>query len=181
MGDQAAGEKPENRGDFKGQATLFAAARAGVAGRLESPVVQADEGEIARRFGGRKPGATNIATRQRKALFSQIAGDPFLQSARILAKPLAELAGELGCSLIEAAEFQQRERLAVQPYFMSKAPLDVNLNDKTPPALHLHFPAGPAMAARPGAGGAVALLDQAARALGGAGVVDVESEDVSET
>lgn len=180
MSDQAGGERPENTGDFKGQAGLFGAMRAGVAGRVESPVIQADEGAITKRFGGRPAGARNIATRQRMAMFSQIAGDPFLQSARILAMPLAQLAGELGCSPLEAAEFQQRERLAVQPYFMSKAPVDVNLNDKSPPALHLHFPAAVGApggaAALPGGGGAVALFEQARAALGP--VIEGEAEEL---
>lgn len=154
-------------GDLKGQASLFTSnARAAAIGRVsrsESPVVDADDGEIQRRWGaGRPPGAKNIATAKRLELFARIGGDPLLASARILAMPTAQLMGMLGCNALEAERFRQAERALALPYVISKRPLDINLETKTPPALHLHFPQAPApvagQAVQLGAGGAVALF-----------------------
>lgn len=150
---------PVSTGDLQGQAELFASGRAGLARRLESPVVHADEGEIERKFGGRPKGAGNIATKKRLEMFARIGGDPLLASGRILAMPTAELAGMLGCTAFEAEKFRQAERALALPYVISKRPLDINLDTKTPPALNLHFPVPAAGApALPLGGGAVALL-----------------------
>lgn len=159
---------------------MFDALDAGRARRLESPVVQADDAQITKKWGGRKPGAGNIATAKRLEMFARIGGDPVLASARILAMPTAELAAMLGCDAFGAEEFRQRERFAVMPYVISKRPLDAE-DLKTPPALHLHFPAAaagvPGAPVQLGAGGAVALF-QAHAARGKVEVLPpLESDD----
>lgn len=135
--------------------------------------------QVEARFGaGRPAGSRNLASLQRLELFQRIGGDPILAAARILAMPLAELAGMLGCTIFEAAQFQQKERWEAMPYVMSKAPIDLNLN-KRATALHLHFPVTPGAAQLAG-GGAVALFDQAAREAGGTvieGVFEEETEN----
>jgi hypothetical protein len=119
----------EIRGDSPGGGT--APRIAGDLLAMESPVVQADEAAIARRFGkGRPPGAKNIATRQRLMLFEQIAGDQLLASARLLTIPLESLRRMLGCDLLEAAEFQRKVRADVMPYLYSKQPLAVAVSGK---------------------------------------------------
>lgn len=174
---EGATQEPQIMGDLKGQALLFEAAAIGRSRRLESPVVQADEGEIGRKFGGRPPGARNISSVKRLELFARIGGDPMLASARILAMPTAELAAMLGCDAFKAEQFRQAERALILPYVVSKRPLDINLDTKTPPALHLHFPAAPAqVAGQPvqlGAGGAVALFQAHAER----GKVDIFAPD----
>jgi hypothetical protein len=179
-----AAQQADLTGELQGQAELFAAERLGRARRVESPVVDADEGAIEQVFGrGRPKGATNIATAKRLEMFARIGGDPLLASARILAMPTAELAGMLGCTAFDAEKFRQAERAQAMPYVISKRPVDINLDTKTPPALHLHFTAaGPGAGPMLQRGGAVALLASHAARLGQAGAVEVlDPETVGET
>lgn len=178
MAGEGDAAKTEMTGDSQGQAVdLFAAGRRGRDMRGESFAVEPDAELVERKFGrGRPKGATSIATRQRLELFQRIGGDPLLTSARILAMSLDELQGWLGCTRLEAAQFQQRERFEAMPYVMSKAPVDLNLT-KTTTGLHLHFPAPPGAVSA--GGGVLALFDQAA-ALAGDGVIEGVFEDESD-
>ncbi len=170
-------KKAENTRDWQGQAALFDAHRAGVARRAESPVVDADPGEVERVFGrGRPPGATNIATAKRLEMFARIGGDPLLASARILAMPTDELAGMLGCTRLEAEKFRQAERALAMPYVLSRRPQEVVVDQRTPPSLHLHFGGGGAGQGQVG-GGAVALLQAHADQLRGAELVEILPDD----
>lgn len=184
MADAVEPEGAENRGDLKGQASLFSAMRVGVRARAESPVVDADDAAIEQRFGrGRPKGASNIATTKRLELFARIGGDPLLASARILAMSTAELAGMLGSTALEAERFRQVERGLALPYVISKRPQEVNLNTNVPPALHLHFPmqaVAPGQALPLGAGGAVALLEHQRKLIQGEILPPVETSEETE-
>lgn len=185
MADADTAQKPETTGDLKGQAELFgrkaSLRQRRIELRAESPVIEADDAQVEKRFGaGRPPGAKNVATLKRLELFQRIAGDPLLQAARVLAMSLEDLAAKLGCRPFEAAIFQQKVWSDVMPYVMSKAPVDLNVNKRST-ALHLHFPVTPG--ARPGgAVGALALLQQAEAEVGGTvieGVFEEEDENAA--
>lgn len=188
MSGEGAPDQADLPGDLRGQAELFGGPIDGHAvrrrTRRESPVVDADEAEIERVFGrGRPKGATNIATAKRLEMYARVSGDPLLASARIQAMPTSELMIMLGCTALEAERFRQAERFQAMPYVISKRPVDVNLNDKSPPALHLHFGAAmaaPGAALPLGAGGAVALLEQHRKAIQGEILPPIETLEETE-
>jgi hypothetical protein len=174
MSDPVEPLKPEITGDSQGRANLFVRGRDLAA---QSPVVDPDDEQIERRFGaGRPRGSRNIASKKRLELFQRIAGDPLLQSARLLAMPLDDLAAMLGCTRVEAAKFQQAERALALPYVASKRPVEMEVKTT---ATKLTLSLGSTLSPIPlPAGGVVALLEQAAE--GAALVLGANADDLEE-
>jgi len=76
---------------------------------------------------GRPPGAVNLATREAKEMFVRLFGDPLLETGRWLLHTPQTLAKELGCTILEAFDRQQRAREAVMPFLHAKvAPTDAS-------------------------------------------------------
>lgn len=69
---------------------------------------------------GRPPGAQNLATREAKEFFVRVFGDPLLESGRWLLHTPSTLAKELGCTILEAFDRQQRIRDALMPFLHTK-------------------------------------------------------------
>lgn len=69
---------------------------------------------------GRPLGAENLATRQVKAMVARLFGDPLLESARWLLHTPRSMAQELGCTVLEAWDRQQRVREALLPFMHSR-------------------------------------------------------------
>lgn len=77
---------------------------------------------------GRKPGSRNRRTGDFAKLLAAHAPHPGLALARIYARPVEQLAAELGCKKLEAAHLQVRAASELLPYVEGKKPVDVNLN-----------------------------------------------------
>jgi hypothetical protein len=76
-----------------------------------------DEGEAKRRTGGRPKGALNKTTHRWAAYILSRYPSPLVAMADLYARPLGELAAELGCDRLDAARLQLRaapEAIAAQ-------------------------------------------------------------------
>lgn len=114
-------EKTVSEGDSQGGGDLFSAAA--------SPAVHVED--VERRFGaGRPAGSANKANRQILEMVQRIGGDPRLALARIMATPWAELARELSCKKLEAAQFWLSVVKELAPYVARKQPQDIALSGK---------------------------------------------------
>lgn len=75
--------------------------------------------------GGRKPGSKNRQNRAFQEYLLQFGPQPGVTQMRFLGRPVEQLAAELGCSKLEAAQLQIRCDDNLLPYFASKMPVAV--------------------------------------------------------
>jgi hypothetical protein len=92
--------------------------------RLDPVAAAAGRAEVAAaarvRGVGRPPGARNLATKQVKEFIVKMFGDPMIESARWLLHTPASLGRELGITVVEAFDRQQRIREALMPFIHAK-------------------------------------------------------------
>src|SRR5262245_23737534 len=72
--------------------------------------------QAAPRGRGRPLGAGNLATRDVKRVLVKMFGDPLLESARWLLHSPRSMAAELGCTVLEAWDRQQKIRDSLAPF-----------------------------------------------------------------
>ena len=77
---------------------------------------------------GRPKGSRNKATEDFVRFITSQYGTPGEVLARTYARPVRELAAELGCSLKEAHELRMKAADALMPYMHSKRPIEANVN-----------------------------------------------------
>jgi hypothetical protein len=80
-----------------------------------------------RRGRGRPPGALNRRNVKFREQILALAPHPALALARAYSTPVATLAAELNCTLLEAAQLGIRAAAELLPYVESKQPVDVNM------------------------------------------------------
>ncbi len=77
--------------------------------------------------GGRKPGSKNRSNLDFQRYLLQFGPQPGVTQMRMLARPVEQLAAELGCSKLEAARLQIACDDNLLPYFASKMPVAVDV------------------------------------------------------
>ena len=70
--------------------------------------------------GGRPKGALNRSTRELREFFARKYRSPLEVMFETFSRPVADLARELGCTLLEAFELQQKAAAEAAPYFHQK-------------------------------------------------------------
>ena len=101
----------------------------------DDPNAAAPFARLAPRSKGRPAGSPNKRTlAMRDHILRRGYAHPLLWMAETVSRPISMLAEELGCSLLEAAEFQRKVASDMAPYMESKMPaqLSVDNNDGLP-------------------------------------------------
>ena len=96
------------------------------------PVPETRQADLARRRPGRPVGARNRRSEDSARLAVEKFGDPIWHGLALATMPTEELALRLGCTPLEAAELQQRERSIVLPYIHARRPQAVNVDLNLP-------------------------------------------------
>lgn len=104
-----------------GQADLFSAEE--VFGRVKIPAGR----ETVHVGPGRPRGSLSRSTKELVKLIEAHGANPILGMARIVATPVDVIAATLGCTKLEAAEYQRKVRADLAPYVAQKLPLAVQL------------------------------------------------------
>ncbi len=115
-----------------------------VQGSLLGPEDAGPEEERGPRKAGRPKGATNKRARQVAELVVGKHGCPVEFLASVYDRPLAVLAAELGCDLVEALKCQIKAASDVAPYLRQKLPMAVEVDTRA--AMVLQLAVSPQMA-----------------------------------
>jgi hypothetical protein len=142
-----------------------------------------------RRGPGRPKGSVNKTTAEMIDFIQHTKGDPRLALARIMATPIKDLAAELCCKRLEAAEFWKQCTLGLLPFMAGKPALEVAVRSESTKLVL--FAGSPQQPVELPPGGVVGLLEQAAAQARAEGwdtpigaviegeVAEVESDDKS--
>ncbi len=84
-----------------------------------------------RRGRGRPPGALNRRNAKFRDQLLAIGGHPAVALARAYSTPVDQLAAQLGCSKLEAAQLGIRAAAEVLPYIEGKAPVTVDIRQRS--------------------------------------------------
>jgi len=112
---------------------------------------------------GRPKGAKNKSTEQMRTFLLSQYTHPLVVLMQYASRPLALLAAELKCDLVDAAKIQLAAANNVAPYVAQKMPQALELQADTP--LGLGFLLGGDIASKAIAGGAAGLIQQLDPAL----------------